>query len=208
MVKADGSVLVHADAGGYKPLNWMTPPTVIEEEDGPDRRAQARRARTGSRSGIAEVLSDVDARHGRGRRGSRRTASRRDLQERAGRRAGVLRRGLPARAPRVADRHRPGRPDVPRRGGRLDRGRDQARSARSTPSSSSRATWSGSASTRRWPTAAACSPRQTIKPQARVLAEARGHRLRRGRPRRRCAASASRTSRCSASPPAASPRTP
>ena len=28
MVKADGSVLVHADAGGYKPLNWMTPPTV------------------------------------------------------------------------------------------------------------------------------------------------------------------------------------
>ena len=31
MVKSDGSVLVHADAGGYKPLNWMTPPTVIEE---------------------------------------------------------------------------------------------------------------------------------------------------------------------------------
>jgi RecB family endonuclease NucS len=25
MFKADGSVLVHADAGGYKPLNWMTP---------------------------------------------------------------------------------------------------------------------------------------------------------------------------------------
>ena len=33
MVKSDGSVLVHADAGGYKPLNWMTPPTVIEESD-------------------------------------------------------------------------------------------------------------------------------------------------------------------------------
>jgi RecB family endonuclease NucS len=30
IVKADGSVLIHADAGGYKPLNWMTPPTVIE----------------------------------------------------------------------------------------------------------------------------------------------------------------------------------
>jgi len=30
--KADGSVLVHADAGGYKPLNWMTPPTVVEED--------------------------------------------------------------------------------------------------------------------------------------------------------------------------------
>src|SRR5436190_5744469 len=34
MIKADGSVLVHADTGGYRPLNWMTPPTVIEEGDG------------------------------------------------------------------------------------------------------------------------------------------------------------------------------
>ncbi len=34
MLKADGSVLVHADAGGYRPLNWMTPPTVLEEAPG------------------------------------------------------------------------------------------------------------------------------------------------------------------------------
>jgi RecB family endonuclease NucS len=34
VIKADGSVLLHADAGGYKPLNWMTPPTVIEESAG------------------------------------------------------------------------------------------------------------------------------------------------------------------------------
>jgi endonuclease len=34
MIKADGSVLVHADAGGYKPLNWMTPPCVLREEPG------------------------------------------------------------------------------------------------------------------------------------------------------------------------------
>jgi endonuclease len=34
MFKADGSFLVHDDAGGYRPLNWMTPPTVIEEGDG------------------------------------------------------------------------------------------------------------------------------------------------------------------------------
>ena len=34
ILKADGSVLIHADAGGYKPLNWMTPPTVIEESEG------------------------------------------------------------------------------------------------------------------------------------------------------------------------------
>jgi endonuclease len=34
MFKADGSFLVHDDAGGFRPLNWMTPPTVIEEDDG------------------------------------------------------------------------------------------------------------------------------------------------------------------------------
>ena len=31
ILKSDGSVLVHDDAGGYKPLNWMTGPTVTEE---------------------------------------------------------------------------------------------------------------------------------------------------------------------------------
>jgi endonuclease len=29
MVKADGSVLVHADGGSYKPLNWMSPPCNV-----------------------------------------------------------------------------------------------------------------------------------------------------------------------------------
>jgi endonuclease len=61
MIKADGSVLVHADAGGYKPLNWMTPPTVIEEE--PDRIVVRKRAgRTEDRLDIrlVEVLSDVE----------------------------------------------------------------------------------------------------------------------------------------------------
>ena len=32
ILKADGSVLVHDDAGGYKPLNWMSGATFIEEE--------------------------------------------------------------------------------------------------------------------------------------------------------------------------------
>lgn len=31
MVKADGSVLVHADGGSYKPLNWMSPPCSVTE---------------------------------------------------------------------------------------------------------------------------------------------------------------------------------
>ncbi len=60
MIKADGSVMVHADTGGYKPQNWMTPPTVIEEHDGliiVRKHAGASEDRLDIR--IAEVLSDV-----------------------------------------------------------------------------------------------------------------------------------------------------
>lgn len=31
IVKADGSVSVHADDRAYKPLNWMTPPCILKE---------------------------------------------------------------------------------------------------------------------------------------------------------------------------------
>jgi RecB family endonuclease NucS len=34
LVKADGSLSIHADGGAYKPLNWMTPPCQIREEPG------------------------------------------------------------------------------------------------------------------------------------------------------------------------------
>lgn len=34
LVKADGSVSVHADGGAYKPLNWMSPPCRLVEEPG------------------------------------------------------------------------------------------------------------------------------------------------------------------------------
>jgi RecB family endonuclease NucS len=59
--KADGSVLVHADAGGYKPLNWMTPPTIFEEEG--DRivvRKRAGRSEDRLEIRLLEVLSDVE----------------------------------------------------------------------------------------------------------------------------------------------------
>jgi len=63
LFKSDGSVLVHADAGGYKPQNWMTPPTVIEHEGDPlDRIVVRKRAgKTEDRLDIrvVEVLSDV-----------------------------------------------------------------------------------------------------------------------------------------------------
>jgi hypothetical protein len=61
MIKSDGSVMVHADTGGYKPQNWMTPPTVIEES--PEqivvrKRAGATEDRLDIR--IAEVISDSE----------------------------------------------------------------------------------------------------------------------------------------------------
>jgi endonuclease len=60
MLKEDGSVLVHADAGGYKPLNWMTPPTVVEHGEGVVV-VRKRAGRTEDRLEIklVEVLSDV-----------------------------------------------------------------------------------------------------------------------------------------------------
>jgi len=58
MLKSDGSVMVHADTGGFKPQNWMTPPTTIEEEPG----LIVVRKRGGEdrlEIRVSEVLSDV-----------------------------------------------------------------------------------------------------------------------------------------------------
>jgi len=61
IIKADGSLLVHADAGGYKPLNWMTPPTVFEETgDTIVVRKRAGRAEDRLEIRLHEVLSDVE----------------------------------------------------------------------------------------------------------------------------------------------------
>jgi RecB family endonuclease NucS len=60
MLKADGTFMVWSDAGGQKvkPLNWMTPPTAVEESDG---RIIVRKVKGEDRLDIvlAEVLSDV-----------------------------------------------------------------------------------------------------------------------------------------------------
>jgi endonuclease len=59
VLKADGSVMVHSDAGGYKPENWMTAPTLIAAGDG---RIVVRKRGSEDRLDIrlAEVLSDVE----------------------------------------------------------------------------------------------------------------------------------------------------
>jgi len=58
ILKVDGSVLVHDDAGGYKPLNWMTGPTVVEELGDV---LVVRKAKTDDvlEIRLSEVLSDV-----------------------------------------------------------------------------------------------------------------------------------------------------
>jgi endonuclease len=63
MIKSDGSVMVHADTGGFKPQNWMTPPTVIEVEGEPPVHIVVRKRAGASEDrldiAIAEIVSDV-----------------------------------------------------------------------------------------------------------------------------------------------------
>jgi len=60
MVKADGSVSVHADGGAYKPLNWMNAPNrlVIDEDAGVWRVTAAGR-RDSLVIKVEEVLDDI-----------------------------------------------------------------------------------------------------------------------------------------------------
>jgi RecB family endonuclease NucS len=62
MVKADGSVLVHADGGSYKPLNWMSPPCTLTEVEG----IWSVRNKAGEelRITIEELLSDTSYQFG------------------------------------------------------------------------------------------------------------------------------------------------
>lgn len=67
MLKPDGTFMVWADGGGpnVKPLNWMIPPTVVEEEtdaDGRLRRLLVRKQRQEDRLDIqiTQVLSDIE----------------------------------------------------------------------------------------------------------------------------------------------------
>jgi endonuclease len=56
IVKADGSVLVHSDGGSYKPLNWMSPPCRLAE--GPDRWVVTSKSGDTLTIDIEEILSD------------------------------------------------------------------------------------------------------------------------------------------------------
>jgi len=59
ILKSDGSVLVHDDAGGYKPLNWMTAPTFVADEG--DRLVVTKpKSDDALEIRLLEVLSDVE----------------------------------------------------------------------------------------------------------------------------------------------------
>ena len=58
--KADGSVLVHDDSGAYKPLNWMVAPCMIEaSRDAIVVRKRAGKTEDRLEIRLAEILSDV-----------------------------------------------------------------------------------------------------------------------------------------------------
>ncbi len=92
--KADGSVLVHADSGGYKPLNWMTPPTVVEDGDGLIVvRKRAGRSEDRLEIRVAEVLAEFE--HELGEDGGlEKDGVERHLQEALAGRPDVLEDGL------------------------------------------------------------------------------------------------------------------
>src|SRR3954453_357757 len=56
--KGDGSVLGHDDPGGFKPLNWMTAPTHVEQ-DGDKLTVRKLKTEDVLQIRLAEVLSDV-----------------------------------------------------------------------------------------------------------------------------------------------------
>jgi hypothetical protein len=57
IVKADGSVLVHSDGGSYKPLNWMSPPCKLTEQ--PDKWTVTNKGGETLTILIEETLSDT-----------------------------------------------------------------------------------------------------------------------------------------------------
>jgi endonuclease len=59
LVKADGSVSIHSDGGAYKPLNWMSPPCTLREE--PGRWTVVNKAGEQLLITIEEIISEVTA---------------------------------------------------------------------------------------------------------------------------------------------------
>ena len=172
MVKADGSVSIHADDRAYKPLNWMSPPCRVEESPGVWR--VVNKAGEELRITLEEVLHDSSHELGIDP-GLVKDGVEAHLQE------------LLAAEPRpcwatgftLVRREYPTaigpvdllcRDAAERDGGRRDQAprRDRRRRAADAVPGAART------ATRCWPRCAGVFAAQEIKPQARVLAEDRG----------------------------------
>jgi endonuclease len=172
MVKADGCVAIHADGGAYKPLNWMNAPNTVVDLG--DQWVVTNPKGETLTITLHEVLSDTahdlgdDPGTAEGRRGGPPPGAARCV-------ATGHRGRSDTRAPRIPHGDRPDRPRLPRRRGvrgghrgqapRRDRRRGAARPLhRAADLDSSLGRVRG------------VFVAQSVKPQARVLAEARGFR--------------------------------
>ena len=133
LVKADGSVSVHADDRAYKPLNWMSPPCWLEEQPG------VWTVRNKADESLVITIDEVlhDSSHELGvDPGLVKDGVEAHLQELLAATSDDAGRRVHAGAPGVHDGDRPGGPAVPRR----RRGRPwpsrSSGAARSTASSS------------------------------------------------------------------------
>ena len=125
LVKADGTVSIHADDRAYKPLNWMSPPCTLKEEaDGAGIWTVINKAGEKLIITIEEILHDSSHELGVDP-GLIKDGVEAHLQELLAEHRDA-RRGLDAGPARVPDRDRPGRHPVPGRGRRDGRRRDQA----------------------------------------------------------------------------------
>ena len=172
MVKADGCVAIHADGGAYKPLNWMNAPNTLVTGDD----AWLVTNPKGERLTITmhEVVHDslwelgVDP-------GLQKDGVEAHLQELLAANPHAIEDGLRSCAASTRRRSARSTSCAATATTRSWRSRSSA-AARSTASSSWPATSSACTSTRRSATVRGVFVAQVVKPQARVLAEARGFR--------------------------------
>ena len=115
MVKADGTLAIHSDGNASKPLNWMVAPNLVETFE--DRWEVTNSKGEKLTIMIHEILEDVT--HALGDDpGLQKDGVEAHLQALLADRPWVLEDGLSPDPTRVPDRHRPGRPSLRRHQGR------------------------------------------------------------------------------------------
>ena len=141
LVKADGSVSIHADDRAYKPLNWMSPPCSLKDEltDGSGTWTVTNKAGEQLIITIDEVHHDHSHELGVDP-GLQKDGVEAELQRLLALHVETFGAGLVAGAPGVPDGDRAGRPALPGRRAAPSSPSRSSGAGRSTESSSSPAT--------------------------------------------------------------------